>query len=288
MPVKRKQDIAKVLSRATKSRSFILDSPRPARVDKRARTHTPGIQVATPMEQDPIEDDEPPVEIPVSFAPSFVAPPRSPQKEANNEAVTEGQHDSFLDTRLMSPQVASPPHRNMGNATGRLSKRFGVIRDAVKGDRIRFQSGQYPFSKTSLDTNDPRNRAKTYVDVTVLGESTGWDQRVTVLGYIHSLVVVSKESQPEENDPTSQFAWICLGYDTAREQKIGRGSQLRIYNAVPVRLTVPLTKADPENPSSSVKWIILSTELCEPYSSLLPKLPDAQTLLSQNASKCKE
>ena len=256
---------------------------------------------------------------PVSFAPSFVSlstimtsPHAARNEEEQTEAVEDGGGGDDDDGNVFPNPLRSPPSpsrarkgsrsRATSSAAGALSKRLSAIRDGIKGDTVRFQSGQYPFSMSSLDMNDPRNRAKTYMDVTILGNSMDrQQQRVTLLGFVHTfaykaVAVAAAASKVESEEASSStptnlqpnsLAWICFTYETAREKKVGVGSQLRIYNAVPVPLTVSLVHNDDENknrlsasPHSNVKWIVLCTSLCENYPSCLPKLPNVETILS--------
>ena len=218
----------------------------------------------------------------------------SPTREESTEPVVEGPPEDSDDT-FPNPLFSSPssPRRSRSSRSSRSkdgpwSKRLRGIRDSVKGDAVRFQSGQYPFSASSVDMNDPRNRAMSYLDVTILGSPAArqnYSQLVTLLGYVHAFVlkgekrVTTENSTPavagNNNTPQSQMAWICLGCATARERKVGLGTQLRIYNAVPVLLATP--RADNNSP----QWAILATSLCEPYPSALPKLqpPEMHALL---------
>lgn len=239
----------------------------------------------------------------VSFAPSFVSlsmmttnPRAARSEEEETEAVEDAGGAGSDDNVFPNPLLGSPsPSRARGRPKtsaaplGPLSKRLNAIRDGVRGDTVRFQSGQYPFSVSSLDMNDPRNRAKTFMDVTILGNSMEHQlQRVTLLGVVHKFVQKTAKSKVETETTASSstmsdlhpntLAWICMAYETAREKKVGARSQLRIYNAVPVPLTVALVHEESEMKNRSshpvdVKWIVLCTSLCESYPSCLPKLP---------------
>jgi hypothetical protein len=239
---KRKPDLVSSLARTTVPR--LLSHPS-SPVYKRNRV-TAALRYSPPATSaDPtIEgEDNPPRSSVVSFVPSFVSSARTPTRES-----TELVEDHVFPFPLLaSPQapMASPTPRRMAGR-GPLSKRLKSICDSVQGDHLRFQSGQYKFSEASMDMNDPRNRSKTHMDVTILGNSTSWDrthQLVTVLGFVHNVTQKCGDSAANnKNDDAchSQLAWISLTHATAREQKVGMGLQLRIYNAVPVPLTIPL------------------------------------------------
>lgn len=176
----------------------------------------------------------------------------------------------------------SPTPKKSKNKAGPLSKRLKTLRDATKGDSVRFQCGQYPFSKTAaFDMNDPRNRAKSYMDVTILGESVSWVnkdwQRLTVLVYVHAHRRTGTTEADNANIGKQQcLAWLCVSFDTAREQSLCVGSELRMYNAV----ATPVSKqAEHANSKDAVNLIVMA-QLCEPYPSILPKLANAQAIFA--------
>jgi hypothetical protein len=115
-----------------------------------------------------------------------------------------------------------------------------------------------------LDVSDPRKRAKTYTDVTILGQYGGpWmnvpeDTKITVLGYAHrhiqqcideshhrSNTALHLQHQKQEDTKTISndfFAWFTFTLATARRIELQQGCKLRIYNAIilPCRLPVVL------------------------------------------------
>jgi hypothetical protein len=70
------------------------------------------------------------------------------------------------------------------------------------------------------------------------------------------------------------MAWFCFSFETAREQNLRIGSELRIYNAVAIPVA---SKSDAKDP---VDFIVLCTQLCEPYPAVLPKLPEVANITS--------
>jgi len=199
----------------------------------------------------------------VSFTPAFLSR-RSPS--APTDPVDNAEPFSKI---ICSPRsnVHSPPARK--RKAGKLVKRLQSLRDAIKGDSIRFQSGQYPF-KGSFDTNDPRYRAKSYMDVTILQNSVSWEkecQRLTVLGHIHAHTSTTNDTSILVG--SKSLVWLCFSYATAREQNLGLWSQLRIYNAV----VLPVNEAITADDEPSVSWMVVCTQLCERYPAVLPALP---------------
>jgi len=67
------------------------------------------------------------------------------------------------------------------------------------------------------------------MDITVLGKLTTWNQEqhqhVTVLSFVHTILAISKDHL-DTPGPNSDFAWVCLVQEMAKEQKIGKGIQL--------------------------------------------------------------
>jgi hypothetical protein len=182
-----------------------------------------------------------------------------------------------------------------GNNT--WSKRLKAIRDQIHGDRIRFQSGQYPFTVRPLHCNDPRYRAQSVADVTIAGipihdhqyqqhantDPVQQQHHVLVPGYVHHWTQRSRNknnnyphNQHNDDDSSTRwfqghcYAWIALPYETAKEQSVVAGVSLRIYNAIPVRYSGS-KKASSYHDDDA--WMLLCTQLCEPYpSSVLPAL----------------
>lgn len=171
---------------------------------------------------------------------------------------------------------------------GPLMKRLRALRSAVDGDTIRFQSGMYPFAQSAnrrFDLSDPRNRAASYMDVSIVCEPVPWDEheRITTLGFIHNSVQqVSSRRASNDHDnliESGRFAWLCFTYVTAREQNVRKGSKLRIYNAVciPSSSAIQVDGYGFENgvvKDSCCDHMILCTQLCEAYPDSLPALPD--------------
>lgn len=237
-----------------------------------ARQQVPNLAVV--QCQDPIVDDlehEKPKEATrISFATNFISLPSSPVPHSNMDLAS-----SRLPSPQMTPSMGSRGKKSKALFSGRLCKRLQSLRDTVRGDKIRFQSGQYPFSVASLDMNDPRNRATSELDVTLLetsGMSNRESQKVLMLGFVH-------HATGGLSHLMSQFSWICFACDTARELTLQNGSQLRIYNAVSMELSGPLC-CSPSSQYPTIKWTILATTLCEPYPTELPQLPDAPAILS--------
>jgi len=266
----------------------------------------------------------------VTFAPTFLSTHPKTTVEANNATPNEDDvvelDDAKADFKIIqnasphsafaSPTTTTPPRRGAsrkqhygrgktGGGAGPLTKRLKQIRDGIKGDTIRFQSGQYPFRATSFDMNDPRNHATSYMDVTILGESIPWEkehQKLTCLGYVHThhLTTAAAAASISSSTARSQacLAWMCFTFETAREKNVQAGTKLRVYNPVvfPSRTAASSPSAEEESPllakaprttsahqqplsGTVVDWMILC-QLCEHYPECLPDLPDRADIMT--------
>jgi len=178
-----------------------------------------------------------------------------------------------------------------------LSRLLKDAKSAIRIDGTRLRSGEYPFSNkvtSRFDLNDPRNRASSYMDVTLIGNDlVPWQvaapargrqtisQNMTVLGYIHTVRHDSNRDLPisttnrtcistDMATPTSGLAWISLSTDTVQEhnlfQRRPRGYQLRIYNAIVTVIgATNESEVEPESKTATCRHSVLCTQLCEPY-----------------------
>lgn len=149
----------------------------------------------------------------------------------------------------LSP-VRSPLEPRRQLKKGPIAKRLQRLRDESRGDWLRLQSGQYPFSLKRSDRNDPRNRATSTCDITILGTPIGIGKLVVALCYIQSWESVSDDS----SDPQG-LAWAAFAVDTARQTNLAPGLELRVYNAVAVAL------------EGNITVMMLCTQLSERYPS---------------------
>ena len=151
----------------------------------------------------------------------------------------------------LSP-LSSPPERKTHQKKGPVAKRLQSLRDEARGDLVRLQSGQYPFSLKNSDRNDPRNRATTICDITILGTPIGAGKLSTALSYIHNWEI--PQSSVGSSDPHG-LAWIAFAVETTRYNSLVPGSELRIYNAVAVAV------------EGNIPFMVFCTQLSEPYPS---------------------
>ena len=216
-----------------------------------------------------------------SFAPSFV-PTKSiaSMSVSLDDAVGDdsGDESRFVTSTRVAPTstainqyVNTPPHakwRRAKTVTGEWARRLIALRNSRSNDSLRLQNKSFARQRI-FDWNDPRKRAKTYTDVTIMGQYNGpWvnlpeDTKITVLGYIHRHVQRSSNSfnghnrhahdhrhaqqqqqQYQEHETIISedfFAWLTFTLATARNINLQRACKLRIYNAVILPCRFPVT-----------------------------------------------
>lgn len=206
---------------------------------------------------------------------------------------------SFLATARAKAKSSSRCEPMQSTATNNSNKALSNLLQQVKSEmRIeatRLRSGEYPFPNkvtSRFDLYDPRNRATSYMDVTLVGETCyPWESNgrgskgpnnQTILGYVHNHHRYQDRdklaSQHHHQTAEKGLVWICFSSETLQEHNLlknnnsPRGYQLRIYNAV----VVPTAAGNPT---------ILSTNLCEAYplDILGPLQPGLEELVSQLA-----
>lgn len=271
-----------------------------------------------------------------TFRPEFV--PRSHGPKVNNPAAME--IDAYDDTLFLADErhattvdstkgasflaTARANYRQTGSCRRNTSgehtvqhhktKKSGLVRllqevkSEIRNDGTRLRSGEYPFPhKTSrFDLYDPRNRAASYMDVTLLGESftacpstTGpgcsrtshSNTTLAIVGYIHTYHHYQERDIVNAElsfGACQNLAWICFSSVTLQEHNLlktataasppPRGYQLRIYNAVACRAGEYVEGLAEDGLSK-----VICTQLCEPYpanvlGSLQPDLSELELL----------
>jgi len=164
--------------------------------------------------------------------------------------------------------------RKVASKRGPLLTSFLAAKDKWQSERLRLYNTTRTnetssFSFLSNPTDDPRRKANSYTDVTILGPG----RTITNAGYLVHLVFLHEHSVPKGDNiaVTEEFAWGCFH----RGQQTG--GALRIYNAV----VLPWSNAHLE---FNVKWTIIATQVYEscPREDL-PTLPSILNRLSKRA-----
>jgi hypothetical protein len=224
---------------------------------------------------------------------SLTLTPRSTKANEKRGHPTSAGSEYYC-TYSNSPCVTRKRKRKI---PGKLTRLLHSVRNSVESDWVRFQSGSYPYrdaSERRLDVNDPRNRADTTMDITVLSPPVPFiagADKVAILVYVNLFELndstiktkniclpkrmggfrnvvstITKEAQLEQSASSSEKkhrhrsflfpsnAWLCFANETVKEHEIVVGSELRIYNAVVLNGLASFWKVP----------VILCTRLCEP------------------------
>jgi hypothetical protein len=213
----------------------------------------------------------------ISFAPSFCT-----SKVGKNNQVSDQIEEVAMDVDVdngtvpirapASTTFSSKParRRKMTKASvGPLGKRLTVLRNSLASDSARISA--FGISQNAFDLNDPRRRAKSHTDVTILGVAPiSEGGKLTILGLVHTHV--RKDAPPPDTLTTAwepRYGWISFTPVTARSINLQKGLQLRMYNAVllpcpEIQLQgLPCENSVAANPTC--RHILLCTQLCEPF-----------------------
>ena len=236
--------------------------------------------------------------------------------ERHQLPLPKNHQDTVPTTTTAVPSQRRSASTSPPRSDGALVQQLQRLRRTIRGDAVRLSSGQYPcavshnssktMKNTVVDRNDPRNRATTVVDVTIVGDNAIPDGNllmrshqtknqphnnqnlVTLPCYVHhhwtntttndtSTANESSRNWTTTSIPTATFAFIVLTLDTMVSQNIRNGSQLRIYSAIyiPTMPSIPLMDATNAVPTDSnphnCRGYIVCTQLCESYANT--KLP---------------
>ena len=214
------------------------------------------------------------------------------EEETRNPRLPEGTPAPT--TTLQRPGVFSsptPPRRKRTSKThhaGPWTKRFATIKSNQASDVLKLQHTFINRHGISLiDLNDPRRKAKTYTDVTILAQEDchgvalpiGWtstsngrdanpsngDQHNeglrTVLCFLHNHGPM-KGGTPASATMSNTHGWISFTRPTARSVGLRRGLTLRLYDAIllPMRRRVEW-----HSDSEQCTFIAICTQLCEQH-----------------------
>jgi len=218
-------------------------------------------------------------------------PNPKPSSSVLNDPLVEDPRDP-ADRIVLGPATsafASPrplmKRRRGKKYIGKWGRRLLSLRNSRYSDSLRLRQ---PVSNRSV--NDPRRRAKSTMDVTILGHYDGpWVNLpehfpVTVLGYLHCHTRHEKGSatdqegcmqtrhQGKREDTVVRegvFAWFTFTLSTARNISLERGCRLKILNAlvlpcpVVTELNFPASfKLEPDE-KPHCQSIVICTEVCE-------------------------
>ena len=237
-----------------------------------------------------------------SFAPSFLqtatsskavndqveeAPPEEDDFHDNGTDRSPPRRRSFHTAAASSSPYRRSPNSKGGKGGGPLVKRLLALRNTLATDTARLSANHHNTmtSSTTFDLNDPRKRADSVTDLTIVrcyndstttaapGNSTTKQVVALAMVYRHT-TTTSKEKQHNHNPPF--WTWASFDRVTARSIHLHQHQQLRVYNGV--FLSVTSQEEDPST-TTSCQHILVCTQLCEPYPSNQATLPTVEAIL---------
>ena len=215
----------------------------------------------------------------------------------NNYDETSQRHSH--DQASTSPLLSNNKRKKRRSHTkmGPLSHRFANMMKVRSNDLVRLQSPA--FSRhNSLDLNNPRKRARSYTDITILGggsdtggggsgKDDGTKKRI-VLAYAHRHVLREQNSYTISENLTTEkeqlLVWACFDLSTVRAiggggSSLRNGTHLRLYNAkfIPTQQGVRIDPncISPPIPDTLCRYYVVCTSLSEFYPKELEPLPES-------------
>jgi hypothetical protein len=245
----------------------------------------------------------------MSFHPQTMPKPRAPevlpsqieQDDGNNAMGNNVASMMGIDRPSFSSPTTSRRHRaskSHGNSKGGpWTKRLAALKSNQTNDAMKLQ---HPgMNRHAFDLNDPRKKAKSYTDVTILSDeechgavpkswslsasgtaSSGDGSLMTVLGHIHQHGPIHRgyESPTMSTKATASkqaFAWISFTRMTARNIGLRKGMELRLYDAVllPAR-RIGAEGASHNEDEMDCRFLVICTQLCEKHPGKLNPVPN--------------
>jgi hypothetical protein len=227
----------------------------------------------------------------------------------NSSSVVAIDRPSFSSPTTSRRHRASKSHGN-SSKSGPWTKRLAALKSNQTNDAMKLQHPGMNRHGVSFDLNDPRKKAKSYTDVTVLsdhdessqqgvkpkswslstnatGASSGDGSLLTVLGHIHRHAPIINhrctESLPTSTGDTTlseqgSFAWISFTRTTARNVGLRKGMALRLYDAVllPVHRMVGPEQGESRDDRGTMecRFLVICTQLCEEHPGKLDPVPN--------------
>lgn len=229
-------------------------------------------------------------------------------EEDDTEICNEEAKFTRTEKSPVTPYKLSPQRKK--KRKGIFGTLLQTIRSSVDADKARLLSGNYPYrhaEQRKHDANDPRNRAHTFMDVTIvghphpmLGPHVLLGNTATMVGYIHQHTRndsrihtirmpsrtrrfrhVTSELNSDQTEHSNEYLPVledpCYAYFCfKRDSGVDFGSKIRIYNPRVLNSN-----------DAQIKHIVLSTNLCESYPSSLPTLHIPTQEFGKEASSVK-
>ena len=208
----------------------------------------------------------------ISFTPSFISSSISkPLEPLEDSKDSDNISESVLAENTIIIPSPSPKkkRKNSKGHLGPLTRHFANLMNTRASDAARLHNPAFR-QKAAFDLNDPRKRAKSYTDVTILGECSGplmntsEETKFTVLGYIHGHF----DQEQMHAKLESILVWISFTIGTARSIELRKGLQLRVYDAIvlPSRHCIDIeVNASIRVKNNECRHVLICTNLCEPF-----------------------
>lgn len=190
---------------------------------------------------------------------------------------------------------SSRRNHNAGSG-GPWTKRLAALKLNQANDAMKLQHAGMHRHGVSFDLNDPRRKATSFTDVTILAQedchggslpdsAQFWKQfsnsnnmsthgapssnhphqdHLTVLCHIHAHGPMSKGLPAGSSTISANPGWVSFTRATARNIGLHQGLQLRLYDAV----LLPLEKARTTN-----SFLLICTQLCERHPGMVTPAP---------------
>lgn len=197
----------------------------------------------------------------------------------------------LLDRSSFSPHASSSAPRRShqhcsskkGSKLGPWSERLAMLQSHQSSNAMKLQhAGLNRFGVVCLDVNDPRKKAQSYTDVTILdtqkdttssgggvksmigttNEASSSSQLVWTLPcFLHQHAATS-DSGLGGDAVQNVLAWFSITPTTARNVGLQKGMVLRVYDAILLPLLVSEDEPNHEDKLES-RFLVICTQVCE-------------------------
>ncbi len=238
----------------------------------------------------------------MSYRPTTMPKPQATETLSNRMDATADAENAFVAPALNRSSFSSPtlPGKNRSskhhNKGGAWTKRLAILKSNQTNDVMKLQHDGMNRHSISYDLNDPRKRANTYTDVTILSDedchgvniknwvlnqtvtspSSGDGTLLTVSSYIHEHAPVKGSARESVG---KSFAWISFTRATARNVGLENGMNLRIYNAVLLPVRQGSGKTTIHGSKTESRFLVICTQLCERHPSVVSHVPNLDTAM---------
>lgn len=218
----------------------------------------------------------------VNFAPSFVVT-KQPKVQDHVDDGGFSQPTTPPPEETATAPISPPRSRRRVNGGGKsqhgiLARRLANAIACRANDALRLRNPA--FCQGAFDMNDPRKRASTVLDLTIVGNlipsgtrKNSTDGKYNAACYIH------RQATATDNRLTAHpaFAWASFLPTSIRTLGIRRGTSLRVYDAIvitPRGVGTDGSLVDGKTKPGCCWPVVARTDLCELYPGTLEPLPE--------------